>query len=100
MAECWSLQQKRKPDAPVHTVQEPLGVSETILENKPPDHELSDVRLERKPQEAGPDSIYLLLVSNGSVSLIADSVAVPVKILRYTGATQSLCYKVWCATTN
>ena len=35
MAECWSLQQKRKPDAPVHTVQEPLGVSETILENKP-----------------------------------------------------------------
>ena len=46
MAECWLLQQKKKPDALVYSVQEPLGVSGTILENKPsgtvPDHEMSD----------------------------------------------------------
>ena len=69
-------------------------MSGTILENKPsgtvPDRELSDVWLERKPQDACPDSIYLPFVSDGSVSLTADSVAVSVKILRDTGATQSL----------
>ena len=94
MVQCWSLQQKQNPDALVHSVQEPLGVSGTILENKPsgtvPDRELSDVRLERKPQEAGPYSIYLPIVSDGLVSLTADIVAVPVKILCDTGATQSL----------
>ena len=69
-------------------------MSGSILEKKPsetvPDSELSDVLSERKPQDAGPDSIYLPFVSDGSVSLIADSVALPVKILRNTGATQSL----------
>ena len=98
MAECWSLQQKKKPNALIHTVQEPLGVSGTILENKPPgtvsDCELSDIWSKRKPQEAGLDSIYLPFVSDGSVSLTADGVAVPVKIPRNAGATQSLCYKV------
>ena len=78
MAECWLLQQKKKPDALVHSVQQPLGVSGTILEKKPsrtvPDSELSDVRSERKPQNAGSDTIYLPFVSNGSVSLTADGV--------------------------
>ena len=35
MAECWLLQQTKKPDALIHSVQEPLGVSGTILEKKP-----------------------------------------------------------------
>ena len=94
MTECWLLQQKKKPDALVHSVQEPLGVFRTILEKKPlgtvPDSELSDVRSERKPQDAGPDSIYLRFVSDGLVSLTADGVAVPVKILRDIGINQSL----------
>ena len=44
MAECWSLQERKKPDELVHTVQELLGVSGIILENKSsgtvPDHVL------------------------------------------------------------
>ena len=91
MAECWSLQQRRNLD---RTVQIPLRESGTILEIKPsgtvPDRELSDVQSERKLQEVGPDSIYLPFVSDDSVSLMADGVAVPVKILCDTGATQSL----------
>ena len=55
-----------------------------------PDCELSDVRSERKPQEADPDGIYLLFMSDGSASLTIDGVAIPVKILHDTGATQSL----------
>ena len=94
MAECWLLQQKKKPDTLVHSVQELLGVSGTILEKKPsgtvPVSELSDVWSERKPRDAGPDSVYLPFVSDGSVSLTANGVAVPGKILRDTGATQSL----------
>ena len=94
MAECWLLLQKKKPDALVHSVQEPLGVSRTILEMKPsatvPDSELLDVQSERKPQDVGPDRTYLSFMSDGSVSLTADGIAVLVKILRDTGATQSL----------
>ena len=94
MAEYWPLQQKKKPYALVYTVKEPLGVFEIILENKPsrtaPDRKLSDVQSERKPQETDPDSIYLLFVSDGSVSLMVDSVAVPVKKLCDIETTQSL----------
>ena len=53
---------------------------ELSFENMPsgnvPDHELSDVQSERKPQEADPDSIYLPSMSGGSVSLITDGATV------------------------
>ena len=60
------------------------------------DSELSDVRSERKPQDAGPDSIYLPFVSDGLVSLMADGVTVPVKI-QYSMILKPpnpFCYKV------
>ena len=92
MAECWSLQQKKKPDALVRTIRKPLEVPGIKLKNEPPegDQQLSDVPVEKKPQGASPDSSYLPFVSAGLVSLTAEGVAVPVKILRDTGATQSL----------
>ena len=90
MAECWSLQQKKKPDVLLHTVSEASRLSEATVESKSsvtvPDVKLS---VEKKPQKTEPDSIYLPFVSDGSVAQTAE-VAVPVKILHDTGATQSL----------
>ena len=50
MAECWSLQQKKKPDALVHTVNEPMKLSGAVVNSKPP------VAPESKPQVTMPDS--------------------------------------------
>ena len=67
MAECWSLQQKKKPDVLVRTVNEPVRLSEAVVDSKP-----SEVVSESKSQ---------------GDALIN---CVPVKILCDTGATYSL----------
>ena len=91
MAECWSLQQRKKPDILVHTMSETSRLSEATVENKPsltvPDVKLS---VEEKLQRTEPDCIYLPFVLASSVALTAEETAVPVKILHDTAATQSL----------
>ena len=74
MAECWSLQ-KKKTDALVHTVEQPDLVNSQGSQRAPVSRS---------------ESTYLPFVSEGLVSLTEDGDTVPIKILRDTGATQSL----------
>ena len=74
MAEFWSLQ-KRKTDALVHKVEQPDLVSSQGSQRAP---------------VSRPENTYLPFVSEGLVSLTKDGDTVPIKILRDTGATQSL----------
>ena len=95
MSECWSLQ-KKKPDVLVRAASNPTS---TKLQVAVPDskwtvaapNEESSVTVPRdSPKEAEPDNIYLPFVSDGFVSLTSDGAAIPVKILRDTGATHYL----------
>jgi len=88
MAECWSPQQKKKPGVFVCTVSEASRLLEATVESQP-SVTVTDVKLSVE-KRTEPDSIYLPFVSDGSVALTAEEAAVPVKILRDTGATQSL----------
>jgi len=94
MSECWSLQ-KKKSDAVVRAVRNPtstklqVAVPDSKWTVAAPNDECSVAAPRDSPKEAEPDSIYLPFVSDGFVSLTSDSDAIPVKILRDTGATQS-----------
>ena len=74
MAECWSLQ-KKKTDAVIYMVKQPDSLSSQSNQRVP---------------VSMPESTYLPFISKGLVSLTEDGETVPIKILRDTGATQSL----------
>ena len=74
LADCWSLQ-KQKPNALVHTVEEPGLVSTQGSQRAPVNNS---------------ENTYHPFISKQLVSLTGDGTAVPIRVLRHTEATQSL----------